>query len=197
MRRAPLGAPVRFAPYPWPGRRTILLACGTEFLGLVDRQTFRDAMARLGAAVNVVTTTGPDGPRGLTASAVCSVTDDPPTLLLCINRESEMNEAFRSSGVLCVNTLAASQEELSPLFAGFTGVPQTQRFESGQWTTLVTGAPVLAGAVVSFDCRVAQSTEVGTHTVFFCEVEAIQTGGPHEGLIYFGRSYHRIIVEAA
>lgn len=155
-------------------------------------------MARLGAAVNVVTTIGPDGPRGLTASAVCSVTDDPPTLLLCINRESEMNEAFRSSGVLCVNTLAASQEDLSPLFAGFTGVAQgSARFEHGEWTTLVTGAPVLADAVVSFDCRVAQWTEIGTHTVFFCEVEAIQTGGAHEGLIYFGRSYHRIIVQAA
>ncbi len=154
-------------------------------------------MARLGAAVNVVTTVDAEGPRGLTASAVCSVTDDPPTLLLCINRESEMNEAFRGSGVLCVNTLAASQEALSPLFAGFTDVPQEQRFEAGAWTTLVTGAPVLVGAVVSFDCRVAQCTEVGTHTVFFCEVQAIQSGEAHEGLIYFGRSYHRIIVEAA
>lgn len=164
---------------------------------MVDRQIFRDAMARLGAAVNVVTTTGPDGPCGLTASAVCSVTDDPPTLLLCINRESELNEVFKESGVLCVNTLAASQEELSPLFAGFTGVAQAARFEIGKWTTLQTGAPVLEGAVVSFDCRIAQSTEVGTHTVFFCEVEAIRAGGAHEGLIYFGRSYHRIIVEAA
>ena len=154
-------------------------------------------MARLGAAVSVITTAGPDGPCGLTASAVCSVTDNPPTLLLCINRETELNETFKSSGVLCVNTLAASQEALSPLFAGFTDVPQAQRFEAAEWTTLSTGAPVLTGAVVSFDCRVAQATEVGTHTVFFCEVEAIQASGAHEGLIYFGRSYHRIIVEAA
>lgn len=154
-------------------------------------------MARLGAAVNVITTVGPDGPCGLTASAVCSVTDDPPTLLLCINRESDMNVAFRSSGVLCVNTLAASQEALSPLFAGFTGVAQADRFAAEQWTTLVTGAPVLTDSIVSFDCRVTQSTEVGTHTVFFCEVQAIQASGAHEGLIYFGRSYHRIIVQAA
>lgn len=164
---------------------------------MVDRQSFRDAMARLGAAVNVVTTLGSSGPCGLTASAVCSVTDDPPTLLLCINRESELNEVFKASGVLCVNTLAASQEALSPLFAGFTGVPQSARFQVGRWTKLVTGAPVLEGSVVSFDCRVGQSTEVGTHTVFFCEVEAIRFGEGHEGLIYFGRSYHRIIVEAA
>ncbi len=154
-------------------------------------------MARVGAAVSVITTLGPGGPCGLTASAVCSVTDDPPTLLLCINRETDLNETFRASGILCVNTLAASQEALSPLFAGFTDVPQAQRFATGVWTSLLTGSPVLADAVVSFDCTVAQVTEVGTHTVFFCEVQAIQAGGAHEGLIYFGRSYHRIIVEAA
>ncbi len=164
---------------------------------MVDHQLFRDAMARLGAAVNVITTVGPDGPCGLTASAVCSVTDDPPTLLLCINRDSDMNERFKASGILCVNTLAASQEELSPLFAGLTGVPQHDRFKPDAWTTLTTGAPVLVGAVVSCDCRISQSVEVGTHTVFFCEVDSIQTGGAHEGLIYFGRAYHRIIVQAA
>lgn len=163
----------------------------------MDRQSFRDAMARLGAAVSVVTTMGPKGPSGLTASAVCSVTDDPPTLLLCINRDSDMNETFKANGVLCVNTLAASQEALSPLFAGFTQVPQPERFRVLDWSTLTTGAPVLDGAVVAFDCRITQSTEVGTHTVFFCQVEAIQFGAANEGLIYFGRSYHRINIEAA
>ena len=154
-------------------------------------------MARLGAAVNVLTTLSPDGPFGLTASAVCSVTDQPPTLLLCINRDTDLNEVLKASRFLCVNTLSAAQEELSALFAGLTGVPQPERFAFGEWTTLVTGAPVLEGAVVSFDCQVAQFVEVGTHTVFFCEVQAIKSGPAHEGLIYFGRSYHRIIVEAA
>ena len=154
-------------------------------------------MARLGAAVNVITTLSPEGPFGLTASAVCSVTDDPPTLLLCINRDTDLNEVLKASRFLCVNTLSAQQEPLSSLFAGLTGVEQADRFAHGEWTTLVTGAPVLEGSVVSFDCRVSQFVEVGTHTVFFCEVAAIKAGGAHEGLIYFGRSYHRIIVEAA
>jgi flavin reductase len=164
---------------------------------MIDRTLFRDAMARLGAAVNVVTTTGQDGRRGFTASAVCSVTDDPPTLLLCLNRGSDNHDPLKANGVLCVNTLAASQEALSPLFAGFTGVPQAERFKDEDWTTLETGCPVLRGAVVSFDCRIANVVEVGTHTVFFCAVQAIQAGPSHEGLIYFGRAYHRIIVEAA
>ena len=164
---------------------------------LIDRDSFRDAMARLGTAVNVITTISADGPRGLTASAVCTVTDDPPTLLLCINRDSDVNEVFKSSGVLCVNTLSAAQERLSPIFASMTGATQQERFLEAEWTTLATGAPVLAGAVVSFDCRITQSTEVGTHTVFFCEVEALQAGTASEALIYFARAYHRINVRAA
>ncbi|MBC7799313.1 MAG: flavin reductase [Gemmatimonadaceae bacterium] len=167
-----------------------------EVQDLVDRQNYRDAMARLGAAVSVITSDGPAGRCAFTASAVCSVTDDPPTLLVCMNRNSDSNEAFRANAVLCVNTLAASQEPLSALFAGFTHHTMDQRFDQAVWTTMVSGAPVLADAVVSFDCRIAQVSEVGTHNVFFCEVQAIQSGSAHEGLIYFGRSYHRITVAA-
>jgi len=163
---------------------------------VVDRGTYRDAMARLGAAVSVITSDGPAGRCAFTASAVCSVTDDPPTLLVCMNRGSDSYEAFKANAVLCVNTLAAAQEPLSPIFAGFTHHVMAERFAEADWVTLATGAPVLTDAVVSFDCRIAQVSEVGTHSVFFCEVEAIQAGPAHEGLIYFGRSYHRITVAA-
>ena len=161
---------------------------------MVDRQTYRDAMARLGAAVSVITSDGPAGRCAFTASAVCSVTDDPPTLLVCMNRHSDSNEAFKANGVLCVNTLAASQEALSPVFAGFTHHTMDERFGHAEWAILGSGAPVLRDAVVSFDCRIAEISTVGTHDVFFCEVLAIQSGPAHEGLIYFGRSYHRITV---
>ena len=168
-----------------------------EELAVLDRKTYRDAMARLGAAVNIITTLDHGTPRGFTASAVCSVTDDPPTLLLCVNRTSDSHDPLQASGIVCVNTLAASQEELSAVFAGATGLQGAHRFQHGSWTTLSTGAPVLTDAVVSFDCRITTVTEVGTHTVLFCEVEAIQLGAAHEGLIYFGRAYHRITVVAA
>jgi len=114
-----------------------------------------------------------------------------------MNRGSDSYEAFKANAVLCVNTLAASQEALSPLFAGFTDHTMAERFSQAGWIMLATGAPVLAGAVVSFDCRIAQVSEVGTHGVFFCEIDAIQAGTSHEGLIYFGRSYHRITVTPA
>ncbi len=159
---------------------------------MVDRQAYRDAMSRLGAAVNVITTSGPAGTAGFTASAVCSVTDQPPTLLVCMNRGSSVNTAFKANRVLCVNTLAASQEALSPLFGGSGEATMEQRFARDQWTTLQTGSPVLEGAVVSFDCRIAQVTEIGTHSVMFCEVLSIQSGPAHDGLIYFQRAYHRV-----
>ena len=160
---------------------------------MVDQQSFRDAMARLGASVNVVTTDGPAERAAFTASAVCSVTDSPPTLLVCMNRGSTQNRVFKRNGVLCVNTLAADQENLSTLFAGYTDLAVEQRFAAADWTTLLTGSPVLSRAVVSFDCRIAQVTEVGTHSVFFCEVDAILPGPERAGLIYFGRAYHRVV----
>ena len=158
---------------------------------VVDKQSYREAMSRLAAAVNIITTTGPGGTRGFTASAVCSVTDSPPTLLVCLNRTSDSNQALKDNGILCVNTLAAGQEDLSPVFAGMTGQEGEERFTVGAWSTLATGAAVLEGAVASFDCRVVQTAEVGTHTVFFCEVEAVKTL-PAQGLLYFSRGYHAI-----
>lgn len=159
---------------------------------MVGRQVFRDAMARLGAAVSVVTTDGPGGRRGFTASAVCSVTDTPPTLLVCVNRQNDSYTALKTNGVLCVNTLASGQQEISSVFAGVTGVANEDRFEVGTWYALETGAPALQGAVVAFDCRVAQATDIGTHSVLFCEVVAIREGSVHDGLIYFGRGYHPV-----
>ena len=161
---------------------------------LVDKQSFREAMARLGAPVNIITTDGAGGLRGFTASAVCSVTDDPPTLLVCLNRNSDSNAALKENRVLCVNTLTGEHQHLSPIFAGMTDHDVPGRFATADWSRLTTGAPVLKGAGVSFDCRIVQVTEVGTHSVFFCEVDAIQYGEAPEGLIYFGRGYHPVRV---
>lgn len=162
----------------------------------VDRQEFREAMARLGAAVNVVTTGGPAGRGGFTASAVCSVTDDPPTLLLCMNRGATAAPRLKANGVFCVNTLAAGQAEVSRVFAGATKCSMEERFDAGTWGTLATGAPVLDGAMVSFDCRVGDMVEKGTHIVVFAEIEAIRHGAAQErGLIWFGRDYHPVGLE--
>ena len=158
----------------------------------VEKQAYREAMARLGAAVNVIATDGPGGRAGFTASAVCSVTDTPPTLLVCANRANDSYPALRANGVLCVSTLTAAQQDVSSLFAGLTEHTMEERFAACEWDTMTTGAPVLRGAAVAFDCRIDQVVEVGTHDVFFCVVEAVGVGEVHEALIYLERGYHRL-----
>ena len=123
---------------------------------------------------------------------MCSVTNSPPTLLVCANRTNDSYPAMKENAALCVNTLASAHEELSPVFAGMTEHTMAARFEGAKWHTLLTGAPVLDGALVAFDCRIEQIVEVGTHDVFICSVEAVEVGTTHEGLIYYARGYHRV-----
>lgn len=157
----------------------------------IAQAVYRDSMARLGAAVNVITTDGPAGRAGFTASAVCSVTDSPPTLLVCVNRASSSHRSVVSNKVLCVNTLGYRHQDLSRLFGSKTSL--TERFAAGTWGTLETGAPVLDDALVAFDCRIADIVQQGTHDVLFCQVAAIRDGDVAlPGLVYFGRKYHSI-----
>ncbi|GAN95708.1 flavin mononucleotide (FMN) reductase [Komagataeibacter europaeus NBRC 3261] len=156
----------------------------------IDALTFRNAMARLGAAVNVVTTGTLDDPAGFTASAVCSVTDTPPTVLVCLNRNSRVRERFRVDAAMCINVLAADQQDISGVFA--SPLKQAERFRSGHWDTLTTGAPVLNEAVLSLDCRIERIVEVGTHSVMFGAVESLRNSSPRGGLVYFNRTYHML-----
>ncbi|WP_394661017.1 NADH-dependent FMN reductase RutF [uncultured Acinetobacter sp.] len=153
----------------------------------VDSQVFRQGMSNLGAAVHVITTDGIAGKSGFTASAVCSVTDSPPTLLVCLNRGASVFKTFEQNKVLCVNTLAAHQAHLSNLFGGKTSM--SDRFAQGDWDCLLTQSPVLQDALVSFDCEVVKSVSVGSHDVLICEVRAIQQCQGKNPLMYFNRHY--------
>jgi flavin reductase len=152
-----------------------------------ERDEFRTAMARIATAVHIITTAGSGGHAGFTASAVCSVTDTPPTLLVCLNRSASVYDAFKENMVLCVNSLSRSHEPLANLFGGRTPMPE--RFAAASWSRLATGAPVLKGALAAFDCRVASKFDTGTHTVFFCQVDRILRDDNAKGLIYFERRY--------
>ena len=158
---------------------------------MITRDIYRGGMARLAAAVNAVTTDGPAGLGGFTASAVCSVTDDPPTLIVCVNLASRQNEIIRANRVLCVNTLAAEHTAIADLFST-RELPIEQRFATGRWTKLATGAPVLEDALAAFDCKVVERLERGTHSVIFCEVQAVRVRSDGEPLIYLDRSYRGI-----
>lgn len=164
-----------------------LCKLSTQHSAVVDQKIFRQGMANLAAAVNVITTDGVAGQAGFTASAVCSVSDSPPTLLVCLNRSASVFETFQRNKVLCVNTLAAHQVQLSNIFGGKT--PMSERFAHGKWEHLNTLAPVLQDALVSFDCEVVQSMSVGSHDILICQVQAIQQQGEQNALLYFNRNY--------
>jgi flavin reductase len=159
-----------------------------------QQQGFRDAMAQLAAAVNIVTTDGLAGRAGFTATAVCSVTDEPPTLLVCMNRRSRRFAAFAENGVLCVNVLDRAQAPLSDLFAR-KDMALDDCFAAADWRGMETGSPALEGAAVSLDCRIVQITEVGTHGVFLCEVTGLRLAPRPGALVWHNRAY--VPIEAA
>jgi flavin reductase len=157
---------------------------------MIEAPDFRNAMSLLATAVNVVTTEGASGVHGFTASAVCSVIDTPPTLLVCMNQASRSHAHFIENKILTVNILGAQHEQISNAFA--SKLNSEERFKHASWTTLETGAPVLADALVSFDCEIEQIQDVGTHNIFICCVVAIKQSQQDESWVYFNRAYHHV-----
>src|SRR5436305_11459011 len=119
-------------------------AVGPEVVHTVEPTLFREAMSRLGAAVHVITTAGPGGKAGATATAVCSVSDAPPTLLMCLNRKSQTNPAVVENAVFCINTLGHDGEGIADILSVRTRVLRAERFGVGGWWTLSTCSPVVA-----------------------------------------------------
>lgn len=158
---------------------------------MIQAIDFKNAMSLLTSAVNVVTTAGTSGMHGFTASAVCSVTDTPPTLLVCMNQSSRSHMHFIENEILTVNVLGVQHEQISNAFAS-SKFTSDQRFKLGSWTTLETGSPVLKNALASFDCEIDQIQQIGTHSIFMCRVVAIQQSQQEQALVYFNRAYHQV-----
>jgi flavin reductase (DIM6/NTAB) family NADH-FMN oxidoreductase RutF len=137
-----------------------------------DLESFKLGMRRLAAGVCVITTQCADGSRrGLTATAVCSVSAAPPTLLACINRGNSSYDAIRTSRHFAVNVLSLEDRPLADEFA--SPVSPERKFASGLWHTRITGAPLLESALAAFDCRLSQDVAVGTHGILFGEIQAV------------------------
>lgn len=156
---------------------------------IVESRAFRDAMSRVAAAVHVVATDGSAGIGGATVTAVASVSDDPPTVLVCLNRTSKANGLIKANRVFCLSTLTEAERPVAEVFAGRTGLHGADRFQEGRWSSIVTGAPALDGARVAIDCRLMEVTEAGTHTIFIGEVAAVRIGGPEPALVYMDRHF--------
>ncbi len=158
----------------------------------MERNEFLEGMSHAACTVSVITTDGVQGRTGLTVSAMCSVSADPPSLLVCVHHQSKACEALCKNGVMCLNVLRDDQSYVSDTFAGRIKAPDDDRFSCGDWTRLTTGAPVLKGALVNFDCSISEHFQFGSHYIFIGEVKDIHYRKSGRALVHANRAYGRL-----
>jgi cob(II)yrinic acid a,c-diamide reductase len=164
----------------------------TDRDAVISSNDYRDAMSHFAGAVHVVTTDGAAGRRGVTVLAVASVSDDPPTLMVCLNRNRDENTWFEKNGCFALNTLQADHALLARAFAGEGALAMDARFERGDWKALATGAPVLTDARMALDCRVIDVQAVHTHYIIFGQVVAVGPLNTGAALLYLDRHYRSL-----
>ncbi|NSZ03184.1 flavin reductase [Agrobacterium tumefaciens] len=143
-------------------------------------------MAMMAAAVKVVTTDGQAGRGGLTVTAACSVSQEPPRLLVCVNTTASAHPIVLENGRLSLNILSNGQEAVAGAFGG--QVAPEKRFEIGEWTVDELGQPALEGACARFSCSIHETMRSGTHTIFVCDVHAASGDRVRMPLVYFDRN---------
>jgi flavin reductase (DIM6/NTAB) family NADH-FMN oxidoreductase RutF len=151
----------------------------------MDPLSYRSIMRHQAGAVTIIAVGDAGNRTGLTATAVCSLTDDPPTLLACVNRNASAHRPIRAARSFSINLLARDQQRLAACFSGKAGLEGEARFAPDEWMTLATGAPVLKNALASLDCELTEEHEFVTHSIFIGRVRAGQHREHAEPLLYF------------
>lgn len=153
----------------------------------MDGDKYRAIMRHQAGAVALITAGEPGKRTGLTATAVCSLTDDPPTLLVCVNRSASAHALIEEKRCFSVNLLGRHQQELAGAFSGRTGLQGEDRFhvEGYEWKTMVTGAPILEGTLASLDCELTEKQSVSTHTIFIGRVREGSVSETADPLLYY------------
>lgn len=155
---------------------------------------FKQGMRALVGAVSVVAANDRDGkPIGLTATAVTSLSADPPSLLVCVNRASTIAAALTKGAGFSVNLLAAGQENVAQAFGGQGVTKGVGRFAHGGWFRSEHETPLLAGANVSFECEVAEVLDWATHHIVIGQVGDVRFAHPPgPALVYHDGRYRTL-----
>ncbi len=154
----------------------------------VSKDEFRAALGRFASGVTVVTTRDASGKlHGITVSAFCSVSLEPPLVLVCIEKTTGSHFAFMESSSFVVNLLAADQQHLSDRFA--SRLPD--KFDTVKYQSGIDGLPILEDALANLECRLKNSHDAGDHTIFIGQIEraTVRDGEP---LIYFHGNYRKM-----
>lgn len=156
----------------------------------IDKTEFRTALGRFASGVTVVTTRDAEQrPHGITVSAFCSLSLEPPLVLICIDNKAGILRAFDESGAFAVNVLTENQEQTSRRFAS----REPNKFEGIAYCKGIEGVPVLEGSLANLECRIKHRYEGGDHTIIVGEIEATKVHDA-QPLLYFRGGYARLTI---
>jgi 3-hydroxy-9,10-secoandrosta-1,3,5(10)-triene-9,17-dione monooxygenase reductase component len=151
----------------------------------VDALSLKEAMRRLIGGVAVITAGIGDERTGLTATSALSLSMDPPTMLITVNRNSSSWPVIAKRRHFCVNVLHADQADVAARFAGLNGEKGAERYAGAEWVTMGSGASGLVGALAAIDCDVEEVIERHSHAIVLGAVRDVQGElGDGEGLVY-------------
>lgn len=154
----------------------------------VSPDMFKQSMRCLAGGVCIVATNCDGEWHGLTMTAVCSMTMDPPSLIACVNRDAGAHDAMRTTRRLSVNMLSHDHIGLAELFSS-KRVKGPERFDETKWIGMASGVPALVDALAVLDCEVVRDLEVGQHSVFICEVKNVRLWPDGSPLVHFNREF--------
>ena len=158
----------------------------------VAKSDFTATMRNVASSVSVVTTDGEAGRHGGTVSSFCSVSADPPTMLVCLNRASQIAATVAANGCFSINVLPASANYIADRFAGVHDNEISDRFIGIEYSNSKTG-PALANAVV-LGCRVQEIVESGSHYIITGLVHKVDRGHA-QPLAYLNGAYHAVVAQ--
>ncbi|RNJ63607.1 MAG: flavin reductase [Porphyrobacter sp. IPPAS B-1204] len=148
---------------------------------------FKAAMRRLAASVSIVVAKGDEGPVGMAATSITSLTVDPPAVLVCVNRMTSLHALLVPTAPLSVNLLARHHRDVSMAFGG--GTPREERFKVGDWQEADNGLPLLADAQANLECVIDAMLAYGTHSIVIARVIRARVSDAVAPLIYQDGSY--------
>lgn len=148
---------------------------------------FRTAMRGLAASVAIVVARGDDGPVGIAATSVTSLTVSPPAVLVCVNRATSLHALLMPTAPLSVNLLSRDQQDVSAAFGG--DVPREKRFDHGKWQDGANGLPELTDAQANLRCVIDAMLAYGTHSIVVARVLEVKLRKTAAPLIYHDGGY--------
>ena len=157
-----------------------------------DQRQFRDALGAFASGVTVVTTGSDNAFVGMTVQSFCSLSLEPPLVLVCIDKRASTLPLLQETGAFTVNVLAAGAGDASNYFASSKRPPPPHQFDDHSFTIGETGAPRLATAAFVYDCTLSQSLDGGDHVIAIGKVEAFAEQSADDPLLYYRGAYRSL-----